>query len=224
MTAGNLSPETSKRKQPSFTNFQMVFDLTREPKPNLGLPPNAIPGLSVIKELVRGLRYRTVDQLVGLKVELTSIEKAPDELCSLIRQHGIDVAGDIQDLSAGAFLKYGLLDYDFVVVSTDLVAERQRVRFLKDMGLLSDKKDVDDSVFPDAGIGFLEEMLDEIRKNKLVVKILLDSQGAYRGAQGALQEQWMNADPDQYFPCEFVVRDACLTNCSLIWLNKHFYL
>jgi hypothetical protein len=202
----------------------MVFDLTRESKPNLGLPPDAIPGLSVIKELVRGLRYRTVDQLVGLKVELTSIEKAPDEVCSLIRQHGIELTGDVRDLSAGAFLKYGLLDYDFVVVNTELAPDLQRVRFLKDMGFLPDKKDVDDAVFPDAGIGFLEEMLDEVRKNELLFKIILDSQGAYRGAQGAPQEKWMNADPDQYFPCEFIVRDACLTNCSLIWLNKHFYL
>ncbi len=224
LTASNASPETSQRKQPSFMNVQMVFDLTREPKPNLGLPPDAIPGLSVIKELARGLRYRTVDQLVGLKVELTSIEKAPNEICSLIREHGIDVARKVQDLSAGAFLKYGLLDYDFVVVNTELPTEPQRVRFLKEMGFLPDKKEVDDSVFPDAGIGFLEEMVDDVRKNKLLFKILLDSQGSYRGAQGAPQEKWLNVDPDQYFPCEFIVRDACLTNCSLIWLNKHFYL
>lgn len=77
MTGTDTSLKTSQRKQPSFTNVQMVFDLTREPKPNLGLPPDAIPGLSVIKQLVRGLRYRTVDGLVGLKVELTSIERHP---------------------------------------------------------------------------------------------------------------------------------------------------
>ncbi len=223
MTAGNVLG-ASQRKQPSVTNVQMVIDLTREPKANLGLPPDAIPGLSVIKELVRGLRYRTVDQLVGRKIKLASLERAPGELCSVIRQHGIHVDPVIQDLSAGAFLKYGLLDYDFVVVNSELAPEPQRVRFLKSMGLLPDKKDVDDSVFFDAGIGFLEEMVDEIRKNKLLFKILLDSQGAYRGAQGKPKEKWMNADPNQYFPCEFTVRDACLTNCSLIWLNKHFYL
>lgn len=220
---GSDSAETSQRKQPAVMNVQMVFDLTREPKPNLGLPANAIPGLSVIKELVRGLRYRSVDQLVGITLELTSIEKAPDEVCALIRRHGIEVA-DVRDLSTGAFLKYGLLDFDFVEVVTDFVPERQRVRFLKDMGFLPDKKDVDDSVFHDAGIGFLEEMVDEVRENKLLFKILLDSQGAYRGAQGAPRENWMNVDPNKYFPCEFIVRDACLTNCSLIWLNKHFYL
>lgn len=202
----------------------MVLDLTREPNPNLGLHPDAIPGLSVIKELVRGLRFSSVDQLVGLSLELTSIEKAPDEVRSLIRQHGFDIAGDVRDLSVGAFLKYGLLDYDFVVENTELAAEPQRVRFLKDMGFLPDKKDVDDDVFPDAGIGFLEEMLDQVRQNQLLFKIFLDSQGAYRGARGAQEETWMNADPDQYFPCTFMVCDACLTNCSSIWLNKHFYL
>jgi hypothetical protein len=94
------------------------------------------------------------------------------------------------------------------------------------MGFLpdKDKEDVSDAVFPDAGIGFLEVMLDDVRENRLLLKILLDSQGEYRGAQGAASEQWLNADPTQYFPCEFIVRDACLTNCSLIWLNKHFYL
>jgi hypothetical protein len=221
--SGSISEETSQRKQQAVMNVQMVFDLTREPRPNLGLPPNAIPGLSVIKELVRGLRYRSVDQLVGIKLELTSIEMAPDEVCALIRQHGIEVAG-LRDLSTGAFLKYGLLDYDFLEVVTDFVPEPQRVRFLKDMGFLPDKKDVDDGVFHDAGIGFLEEMVDEVRENKLLFKILLDSQGAYRGAKGVPREKWMNVDPNKYFPCEFIVRDACLTNCSLIWLNKHFYL
>lgn len=217
------SEKKVQRKQPTLVDIQMVFDLTREPKPNLGLAPNAVPGLSIIKELVRGLRYRQVDHLVGLKLELASIESAPDELCALIRQHGIEVAS-ARDLSTGAFLKYGLLDYEFLEVVTDFVPESQRVRFLKDMGFLPDKKDVDDGVFHDAGIGFLEEMVDEVRENKLLFKILLDSQGAYRGAKGAPRENWANADPNKYFPCEFMVRDACLTNCSLIWLNKHFYL
>ncbi len=104
------------------------------------------------------------------------------------------------------------------------LAERQRVRFLKDMGFLPDKNEVDDAIFPDAGIGFLKEMLDEVRNNKLLFKVLLDSQGEYRGAKGAPVEQWVNKDPAHYFPCEFVISDACITNCGLIWLNKHFYL
>lgn len=224
MVGSDAPPEESQRKKPAFMNVQMTFDLTREPRPNLGLSPNAIPGLSVIKELVRGLRYRTVDELVGGKLELSSIEKAPGQVCALIRPHGIELSSEVRDLSAGAFLKYGLLDYDFVVVNSELAPEPQRVRFLKDLGFLPDKQDVNDGVFHDAGIGFLEEMVDEVRKNELLFKIVLDSQGAYRGAKGVPQEKWMNADPDQYFPCEFIVRDACLTNCSLIWLNKHFYL
>lgn len=142
----------------------------------------------------------------------------------MIRQHGIELAAEVQDLSVGAFLKYGLLDYDFAVVNSKLEPEAQRVRFLKDMGFLPDKNDVDDAVFFDAGIGFLEEMLDEVTQNKLLFKILLDSEGAYRGAQVARNDKWMNVDPGRHFPCEFVVRDACLTNCSFIWLNKHFYL
>jgi hypothetical protein len=105
----------------------MVFDLTRQPRPNLGLPADAIPGLSVIMELVRGLRYRTVDQLVGLKVELTSIANAAEELRLVIGRCGIDLDEVLSDSGEVAFLKYGLLDYDFVVVNSELAAEPQRV-------------------------------------------------------------------------------------------------
>jgi len=105
-----------------------------------------------------------------------------------------------------------------------MTAERQSVRFLKEFGLLANKEDVNDSFFPDGGIGFLEEMVAEVKENHLLLKIRLDSQGAYRGAKDTPIEQWMSADPAQYFPCQFVVSDACLTNCSSIWLSKHFYL
>lgn len=221
---GSRSAKSSRQAQPSFSNIEMVFDLTREPNQNLGLPPDAIPGLAVIKQLIRGLRYLTIDSLLGLELELTSIEKASDEIRAFIRQHGIEPVGGARDLSAGAFLKYGLLDCEYFDVVTDFVPESQRVKFLKDMGFLPDKQDVNDAVFPDAGIGFLEEMVDEIRQDKLLFKIMLDSRGAYRGAQGAQLDKCMRTDPNKYFPCKFVVRDACLTNCSLIWLNRHFYL
>lgn len=217
------SPPASQREQ-SLVNLQMVIDLTRKPNPNLGLPPDAIPGLSVIKALVRGLRYRTVDQLVGRKIELTSIAHASDELRVLVRQHGIELGATITDTAELGFRKYGLLDYEFEVVATQLNAERQSVRFLKEMGFLPDKHEVDDGVFPDAGIGFLEEMLADVKKDRIMLKIMLDSQGSYQGAQGAPQEKWLNFDLSQHFPCEFVIRDACLTNCGLIWLNRHFYL
>lgn len=221
--AGQQQP--ARQQQPALTNLRMVYDLTREPKPNLGLPPNAIPGLSVIKELVRGLRYRSIDTLIGHTLELTSIERAPGEVSAFIRHHGIEVA-DLRDLSAGVFMKYGILDYEFNTVLTDIVPERQRVRFLKDLGLLLDKSDVDDSMFFDAGIGFLEEMVDETKENKLLFKIILDRQGERKvlSAPGPISNEWLNTAPNNYFPCEFTVRDACLTNCGSIWLNKHFYL
>jgi hypothetical protein len=158
-------------------------------------------------------------------LELTSIERAPGEVSAFIRHHGIEVA-DSRDLSAGVFLKYGVLDYEFNTVVTDIVLERQRVRFLKDLGLLFDKRDVDDSMFFDAGIGFLEEMVDETKENKLLFKIMLDRQGEGEilSAPSPVSNEWLNTDSNNYFPCEFTVRDACLTNCGSIWLNKHFYL
>ncbi len=202
----------------------MSFDLTREPNPNLGLPPGAVPGLSIIKALARELRYQSLDQLVGHTVNLTSIETAADEVRCFICTHGIELDEAHDNRSAGTFLKYGLLDYKFAVSNPQMTAERKSVRFLKEMDILPDKKDVSDAIFPDAGIAFLEEMLDDARKGKLILKIFLDSQGDYRGAKGAPVEKWANTDPNKYFPCKFIVRDACLTNCNLIWLNKHFYL
>ncbi len=213
-----------QKEQLSLRNYQMTFDLTREPIPNLGLPPNAIPGLSVIKELARSLRYLEIGELIGQEVNFTSIEKAPEELCSIVRQYGINIESAPRDFSSIPFLKYGLLDYKFEFPS-DFLARPQSLRFLKELGFLLDKNEVDDGIFPDAGFGFLEEMLDEVRANNTFFKIILDSQGAYRGAHASnYKKHWQSASPNQYFPCQFKVRDACLTNCSLIWLNKHFYL
>ena len=141
----------------------------------------------------------------------------------MIHQYGIKIESAPRDYNSSVFLKYGILDYQFEVYG-DYSVEQQGVRFLKDLGFLLDKKDVDDSLFLDAGIGVLEEMLDQVKSNKIFFKILLDSQGEYRGAHVSGDKNWQSANPNEYFPCQFKMRDACLTNCSLIWLNKHFYL
>ncbi|MBX9724668.1 MAG: hypothetical protein K2X81_24905, partial [Candidatus Obscuribacterales bacterium] len=170
------------------------------------------------------LRYREIGELIGQEVNFTSIEKAPEELCSIIRQYGINIESTPRDFSSIPFLKYGILDYKFELASIDLSADSHRIRFLKDLGFLLDKNEVDDGIFPDAGIGFLQEMLDEVRANNNFFKILLDSQGAYRGAHTSGYKNWQSVNPNRYFPCHFKIRDACITNCSLIWLNKHCYL
>jgi hypothetical protein len=224
IVGGSTFDEASKRENASVVNIQMTFDLTRPTNPNLGLPPHAVPGLSTIKELVRKLKYKTVDELVGLKVELSSLERVEEELRIIIQEHGIQLDETVSNSGVFVFLKYGFLDIEFAVRNTALVPEVQRVRFLKEMGFLPDKEFVDDSIFHDAGLGFLEEMLEEAREGKLLFKIKLDSVGSYRGAHGVSEEKLLKESPAQYFPCEFIVRDACLTNCGLIWLNKHFYL
>lgn len=203
-------------------NVEMHFDLTRTPKQNLGLPPNAIPGLTVIKNLVRNLRYRQISQLTGLEVEISSLRKANEELRTLIHQNGYSLKKNDQN-HEGTFLKYGILDLEFEINDTNFEIEKRSVRFLKEMGILTDKAEVDDSFLPDAGIGFLEEMLEETKTNKLLFKIFLES-SQYQGIKSTPLENIHAINPEKYFPCKFIVRDACITNCSYIWLTKHFYL
>lgn len=205
-------------------NFKLTIDLTREPTPNLGLPPEAVPGLSTIKELVRRLRYHSFEDLIGQKIEVSSIESAATEVGAMIEQYGIKIGPVESHFSEGTFMKHGLLDYSYPVLDSPVMAERQPVRFLKEIGLLLDRADVDDAIFPDAGLGFLEELLEQVRANQLLFKIVLDSEGEYRGTQGPYGDKWRELDPSQFFPCRFVVSDACLSNCSSIWLAKHFYL
>ncbi|MCW5821419.1 MAG: hypothetical protein KIT34_01370 [Cyanobacteria bacterium TGS_CYA1] len=208
-------------KKPQSTNIEMRFDLTREPKQNLGLPPNAIPGLSVIKELVRNLIYKQIDDLIGLEIEVSSMATSSKEIQNKIEQYGYSL--NYAENFEGGFLKYGILDLKFDLIETNSPIEKQSVRFLKDMGFLVDKVDVNDSIFPDAGIGFLQDMLDETKTNKLIFKIFLESTD-YRGIRDNPKQNIMELNSEQYFPNKFVVRDACITNCTLIWLNKHFYL
>lgn len=217
-------PSSRDKSSPRLVNFHMEFDLTREPRPNLGLPPNAIPGLSVIKNLIRELRYSELRSLIGLEIEIESMDSAGESLRRLLLDLNQPVASLLTEHPDVPFRKYGILDIDFEVQSSDIPGGRKSVRFLKEMGFLPDRADVDDGVFPDAGIGFLEEMLEQAKAGKLILKLFLRSKGTYQGAKDRPVEEWLNMDLRQHFPCNFEIVDACITNCDLIWLNKHFYL
>lgn len=219
-----LVPSRQDKAAPQLANFQLVFDLTKEPRPNLGLPPNAIPGLSVIKRLLRGLRYTELSHLIGLEIEIDSLEKLRNNLDKLLIEHKQPVASLLSEHPDVPFRKYGILDLAFEVLNTDHPIDRKPARFLKEMGFLPDRAEVDDAVFPDAGIGFLEEMLEQTQSGKLMLKLFLRSRGGYQGAKDRPVEEWLKMDLTKHFPCKFAIVDACITNCDLIWLNKHFYL
>lgn len=211
-------------KQTKLPQRGKVYDLTHLPKARNKQTSKKVPGLSVIKSLVRELRYCQIKSLVDTTIMLSSIEAAPAEVRAKISSLGIEIESILENPGVLSFNKYGLLDFEYQVIKTSLPIERQSVRFLRDLGVLIDSHELLDSVFiPDDGVWFLDDMLQDIREEKLVLKIMLDCQSDFpvklKDTSASLYD-----NPNKYFPSEFKVRDACITNCGLVWLCKHFYL
>lgn len=168
---------------------------------------------ALLKQVARGLRYRTLDHLVGRSIvvrDLNAMEEAvrvglgddfPAE-CRLVAPSSIH----------GAVAKYGILDLDFSAPAERLGEAKGGVRLLRELGFLPTEEMKQDG---DASLCF-EMLLEDIVANRVFVKLFME---------GGRPEEWKELRiPEGYLPRPFRIIDACVTNASGIWFLKHFYL
>lgn len=190
-------------------------------RPAVTEPQHRIPSLSVIKHIVRRLRYQELGALIGKQIVINSLDSVEADVREALRiEYPFIGALNSQSFAFG-FRKYGMLDLTFAVGESCPQVRLQEIRFLKQMGFLSDPAK---NPFPDAGVGILEELADQVSEGAIQFRLFLKHRDYQPWYKECTLDELLKIDLTQHFPHHFEIVDACLTNADMIWLNKHFYL
>lgn len=179
--------------------------------------------ITYAKKILRGLRYSSLPKLIGRKIEICSIETIESDIFAIL---GGDLPNDSLLISSenirreGAIAKYGIIDAEFSISNRHLVncpvIERNTFRELGFVLSPEDKEYVTKNPLPngDEDVGLLDFLAEDIEKNEAIIKLFLrcDRPNLYLKL------------PKDFFPREFTIQDAYMTNSGYVWLNKHFYL
>jgi hypothetical protein len=169
--------------------------------------------------LARELRYRELP-IIGRRVVIESRDAVEHVLRQLATPWITrDSRWDGCDIVAG-LAKYGLLDRWCNVDPRELEGGLRGVPVLRVNGFPRRAPDPDPVVAAQdraCAAGCLEDLAEEL--GPCVLKLFLDDQLPWSVRAPNLREL-----PRDYFPRPFIVTDACITNASGIWFEKHFYL
>ncbi len=185
---------------------------------------------SIVRRVARTVRYRTYDQLIGVRVEVADPQNPITPLLTAINRTnpelGLTEPPDPDPKSLyGTFLKYGFfkvaLRASNVAVDSVPVAGAS---VLEELGFVSHNSPLSDSTdddFADSAEFFLNELLEEARAGQVYLLVFLSGpETLSHGREIDFEE----ADSARDLPITFTITDACLTNAPTAWLNRHFYL
>ena len=179
-----------------------------------------------LRKILRGLRYCSLPNLIDRRIEVCSLETFESDLFSIL---GGDLPADSRLVSPDrrhleiGLAKYGLIDVKLFVSSKHLAAcSLINGETLRELGFIPTPEEIEyvspNALEPDGeDIGLLDLLVEDVETNEAMLKLFLrvtESQKPRLSLKLA----------DDYFPQLFIVEDACLTNSSYVWLNKHFYL
>jgi hypothetical protein len=189
-----------------------------------------VKAFTAIKTVVRELKYLELSNVIGSKILIQSFPSVEKDVQTALQARSIHFLRGLltaEGTNYGSLKKYRLLDLSFDTVCPLPEADSIDAHFLKNVGYLSDTEDLKDGpILPgcdDAGL--LEELIDAINRKAWMVKVFLED----REHETAIEQHRVPGpaetfDLESYFPREFSVKDACLTNCDTVWLFKHFWL
>jgi hypothetical protein len=186
---------------------------------------------SSLKAVLGRLRYLELTSVIRSKIQIHSLHTLERDIQSFFEASGIRFLGRLltdEQASMGCLRKYRLLDLSFDVHGALPHTDPVDIRFLKEMGFLIDEKNNIDSgpILPgcdDAGL--LLDLIKDLDKKTWTIKVFLqDPELRIAVAENRLSQLGLSFKQESYFPHELPIVDACLTNCSMIWLFKHLYL
>lgn len=189
--------------------------------------------LSLVKQLARTIKYRPLPELIGQKITIHGLDSIASDV-----QHSLwpSLVDDChwyitqESFLRGQIAKYGLLDLTFHAPNNILENDYQNgISLLKDLRLVSHTKEIKDESEEDKQItkalfdssNEFKQMLKDIAENKNFLLLFLQTE-PFRTTKERFKYT-INSLPEGYFPREFIIEDAALTNLRIAWLWKHFY-
>jgi hypothetical protein len=177
----------------------------------------------------RELRYRALPELVGRAITLRSLDDARPALCELVAPVlGPDAPWEPPANLHGALAKYGLIDTELAApfALLDHPTTERGIPVVRRMGFAPRRGERWDDLLEVEDPHCFEELARDLDQCRLKLFLHDGAPDDPRLARliDATRRNVPLALPDDYFPCELRVVDACLTNSSFIWFNAHFYL
>lgn len=192
----------------------------------------------LVREVSRDIRCRALPELVDRSVVLHKEETIVSDVEGCVQRLMPDVQFSCNESKGVLFplLKYGFLDLTWEIGSVDWrTADVGGTSLLRELGfLISPKELLDQSdllMGQDDDPTCLEELRDDITRRKSFLRVFLLEQPQRDLAEsmirlaeaGGMTEEFASGFLSGYFPKEYVIVDACLTNAPFIWFHKHFY-
>ena len=183
---------------------------------------------TLLLNVARNLRYRTLDRLIGETLTIADRLTIREETSAFVTRfaEGCTFAGPEQNFLDGQIAKYGLLDLRFNAPQAKLDATSPAgVPILRELGFVDGGMDkLAEELGGDSG-GCIEELSEGIAENKAHLLLYLESSEPNVSELSMIDRMARVRDPATIdFPIAFTVIDACVSNSSFVWINKHFYL
>lgn len=183
---------------------------------------------TLLLNIARNLRYKTFTPMLGKRVKISERTSITTEVAWFVAQFADSCSfyGPEQKYLDGQIAKYGLLDMQFTARSTMLDADSKKgIPLLRELGFIDgNTQDLIEELGGDSA-SCLEELRDGIVENKTYLMLFLESSNPNMAEMSMRDRMARVYDPAKIrFPIVFTVADACVTNSSFVWMNKHFYI
>jgi hypothetical protein len=185
--------------------------------------------LSLIKTIARNIKYQELPELIGKTVTINSIATIPSDIQ---RDLGLSTKAEWvkkeEKFLRRAMAKQGLIDIDYRLNGVTLSGAESGIELVRRFHLVQRIQESDDPLEQDlvkVAIGFLEDIAEELTATQVYFKAFLETKHPIgeEAIKTFFNYQQGEVFPDDYFPRQFVVKDAALSNTSHIWMFKHFY-
>jgi hypothetical protein len=203
--------------------------------------------VSLLKEVASKIRYRPLTSLIGLKVTINSYDTRISDIRESLGNLFPDECECLNSSGYGAIIKYGILDVVFRVPNTILASNYQNgFTVLQELGVIGSAQKIttieevekmqDPSFYIDgSGLHYIWMFIDS---NLTLFKLFFRGKSAFTSRSFLKRmilkskrkrmsgvEFYRNLSlPHDYFPHRFKIVDACLTNSSSVWFEKHYYI
>jgi hypothetical protein len=177
--------------------------------------------LSILRRLNRSLVYSTVDSVVATSITVDSVDTVFDDVLRAVRA-AASIVSAVQETEAssshGSLKKHGILDLTFRVTAASQAWPVAGIGVLRSLGLV----DFTDMSPPDWDHHFLAEFTNDAEACALYLKVFLRTPERIPVRESV--RRLRDGLPSDFWPHNFVVEDACLTNVKSIWIAKHVYV